>query len=221
MKIINRIPWRAVGVVVLITALASCLPGCASVRARLKGGASANAPKDNGTAASVSSGTSVSTVPLPVGSTVETVQGTPETATSPAVPPSVRVTLAAPSELRVETTAEAATTGTIDTATAKHRIDVETASAGRAPLLWAAIVAAGGAVVLMVMKWPTAAMLCGIGSGVFFFAWRVSGLPDWFWFIGAAAVLSGACLMLGYKRAEWDANGDFIPDALQKGKPNP
>jgi hypothetical protein len=188
---------------------------CASVRARLSGGTSANAPADNGTPARASSVSSVSTVPLPAGSSVETKPGTPETATSPGVAPSVKVTLSAPSELRVETTAEAATTGTIDTEMAKHRITVETEAAERKPLLWTAI----GCLVIGVLalgflkEWPIIGRSFLAASALSGAAWKVAEIP---WWAFAVVLLVAGLAVAFYKRAEWDANRDGIPDALQR-----
>lgn len=89
-----------------------------------------------------------------------------------------------------------ADTGTVDTSIAKHKID----TASSLPLLYAAIASALGAVVFIFLKYPTPAIACGGASVIFFLAWKVSGLPDWFWALGACALVGGAALYFGHER---------------------
>lgn len=91
----------------------------------------------------------------------------------------------------------AATSGTVDTSVAKRRLEVES----KEPLLYAAILAGAAAVVFMVLKWPGVSLLCGIGSGAFFVAWKVADVP---WWVGVCAIVAGGGLWLGYHRGETD-----------------
>jgi hypothetical protein len=59
-------------------------------------------------------------------------------------------------------------------------------------------------------------LLSGLAAATFFALWKLSDLPSWFIAVAIAAVAGGAFLILGYKRAEADLNGDGIPDRLQK-----
>jgi hypothetical protein len=182
--------------------------GCMTApRAKLSGGASAAGPRDNGTPARVESGSTVTTATIPAGSTVTF---TPAKALDP-----VTATLSAPMEIRTESRHESATTGTIDTTVATKRIEVESAAAERRWLLWAAIACgvAGLVVRSLLPAWP------GLSNGLLVAAaaagasWKLAEVPAWLWLciIGGAALLA-----LGYKRAEWDKNGDGIPDAFQR-----
>jgi len=89
-----------------------------------------------------------------------------------------------------------ANTGTVDVSIAKHKIDV----ASSLPLLYAAIGSALGAAVFIFLKYPTPALACGAAAVIFFLAWKVSGLPDWFWALGACAIVGGAALYFGHER---------------------
>jgi hypothetical protein len=189
------------------------LLGCASVPRIQWGKATVEAPKDAGTPAQLKSGEVKTGFRIPAKSrmTVEKTEAVPATAETPARP-AVEVTtfdFSEPTQFEQIANTMQASTGTVDTSVAKKRIETES----KAPLLYAAIGAALAAVVAMVLKWPSVALLCGIGSGAFFAAWRLADIP---WWAGLIALTAGGALMLGYKRAEWDANGDLIPDKLQK-----
>lgn len=183
--------------------------GCAGPFAKLKNGGQVRTPNDPGTPGTVESGSTTTTTPLPTGSTVES---TPATATAPA---GVKVTLSAPSEMRTETRIEKANTGTVDTTVAVKRIETESAAAERRWLLWAAIGCgvAGLVVRSLLPAWPglSNGLLAGaVAAGV---AWKLAEVPAWLWlcFLAGAALLA-----LGYKRAEWDKNGNLVPDFLEK-----
>lgn len=98
-----------------------------------------------------------------------------------------------------------------DTSVDKHKIDV----AERRWLLFAAIGAGIAAVVLksMLPGWGGLSNGMGAGAIILFAAWKFSEVPWW-----ASLIVVGivAAMALGYKRAEWDKNGDGIPDILQK-----
>lgn len=214
MKFVKFFLWCALGaLLVLVSALVS---GCSSVPGlKLKSKDdrfSVTGNRDAGTPATAKSGGTVTTLPLAAGSKVTF---TP----APSVDAgTVSVELSAPSEFRVESHAREASTGTIDTATAQHRIDTEARTEERKPLLWAAIICgvAGVLARIVLKEWPAigngllaAAALAGV-------AWKVAEIPWW----AFLAVIGGVVLVvLGYKRAEWDQDGDGIPDVLQRKKP--
>ena len=192
---------------VLLLAACSTLP-----RIRI-GKAEVAAPKDAGTPATLKSGEVRTGFRIP-GKSRMTIAKTEAVAATAETPfkPAVEVTtfdFSEPTQFEQIANTMAASTGTVDTTVAKRRIDVES----KVPLLYAAIGAGVAAVVFMVLKWPSVAMLCGIASGAFFAAWRLADIP---WWVGLLALIAGGALMLGYKRAEWDVNGDFIPDQLQR-----
>lgn len=189
-------------------------------------GVSVTAPKDAGKPATMDSDTSVSRFAIPAGAvlTVEKVAATPaqpKTATTPAAP-------AVPAkEVRTWTFPEAsayvehaqkvlATTGTIDTSVAMHAAD----NAERRILLWVAIVAAVAFVVLrgLVPAWPILSNSSGLIAALAFAAWKFSEVPVWT--LGAVVAVAGIAVFF-YKRGEWDANGNGIPDALEKKATNP
>lgn len=200
----------------LVIGLVVFLSGCSSVP-RLKVRARGEefnvvGNRDAGTPASAKSGGSVTTLPLAAGSKV-TWTSAPNVEAGV-----VSVELSAPSEFRVESHASEASTGTIDTTVAKHRIDTEAATAERKPLLWVAIGCGVLGVILRVVvkEWPAwgnGFMLAGAVAGL---AWKVAEIP---WWAFLAVILGVLLLVLGYKRKEWDANGDGVPDVLQKSKP--
>lgn len=195
-----------------------CLVGCGLALPKVKvKGATAQGPRDIGAPAVVESGGTVTTLPVPAGSTVESVPAVPASATSAGIPAAVKVVLAGASELRSETHASKASSGSTDSTVAVKRIEVESAASERRWLLWAAI---GCGVVGLVLKsmlpqWPALSNGLLVGAVAAGCAWKLAEVPAWLWL----AVLAGAGLMVaGYKRAEWDANGNGIPDAFESKK---
>ena len=202
----------------VITLLVLCLFGCGIALPRVKvPGATAQGPRDIGVPAVVESGGTVTTLPVPSGSTVESVPAVPASATSAAIPASVKVVLAGASELRSETHSAKASSGSTDSTIAVKRIEVESAASERRWLLWAAI---GCGMVGLVLKsmlpaWPALSNGLLVGAMAAGCAWKLAEVPAWLWL----AVLAVAGLMVaGYKRAEWDANGNNIPDFLESKK---
>jgi hypothetical protein len=115
----------------------------------------------------------------------------------------------------VESHGEAASTGTVDTTVAVKKAELTQASKDRAPLLWVAIACGVLGVVarIVVKEWPAigngflaAAALAGI-------AWKVAEVP-WWGFLGIFLVVGA--IMAGYKRAEWDRDGNGLPDFLER-----
>lgn len=194
---------------VLILAACSTLP-----RIRI-GKAEVQAPKDAGTPATMAQGEVRTGLAIPPNTKVSIVkvEAIPATADTPARPATQTLTFdfSQASEFIETANTLAASTGTIDTTVAKKRIDTES----KAPLLWAGIACLGVGVVLFVLKWPGPALLCGIGSGVFFAAWKIADIP---WWVGLLAVGAAVFLVVGYLKSQQDLNNDGIPDRLQQQK---
>lgn len=189
------------------------LSGCLNT-GKLRTGRVELTPPGNASVPSVvNSGEKKTETVIPAGTEKKTVE-TQATATTPAKTETVYTF---PSETR-ETVVEQTDSVTLanerapDQTVALRKAD----NAARSPLLWAAIGSAVVALGFLIMKWPTPAAASGVAAVVFFLAWHSSGLPSWFWMLGIGLLIAGAAVMLGYKRAEWDADGDGIPDAMQK-----
>jgi len=167
-----------------------------------------HAVPEAGTPAVVNTSSQVSTLTLPKGSEVtvtklEALPGTPATPSSPAIPaqPAKEVTeVKLADNAQLTTTAEIvhASTGTIDTAVAEHKID----EAAKQPLLFAAIGAALAAIVFLWLKYPTPALISGIASIAFFMAWNMPSLPSWFYEIGIVGLVISIGLWLGHEKGE-------------------
>lgn len=186
------------------------LSGCAVGRGLIKhAGTQVLGVSDPGKPATLTSGETKRGFRIPANSKIRRTS-TAATASTPAVE-SEEFELSGPSEYQETRSSVDASTGTIDTEVAKKRIDV----ASKAPFLYAAIACVLGAIGCMIAKFPTAALLSGIGAAAFFALWKMSDLPSWFVCVGVAALAGGAFLILGYKRGEQDANNNGIPDRLE------
>jgi hypothetical protein len=108
----------------------------------------------------------------------------------------------------------AASTGVIDTSLAKHKVDVE----DRAKLLWVAIGCgiAGVALRSLMPAWPAWSNGAFAAAALAFLAWKFAEVSPWAWL---GVLIGVGLLVLGYKRAEWDKDGDNVPDFLQKNRP--
>lgn len=209
---------------VLVVIFAACLLGGCSRSPRIRSGeVSVMGTKDAGKPATLDTSSEGEVLEIPAGSEVtvteyEAVAAKPATNDTPAVEaePAKKVTevkLSGTSNWRRNKATVKADTGTVDTTVAKHRIDAQE----RRWLLWAAIGCglAGLVVRSMLPAWPALSNGLLIASPVAFAAWKLAEVPPWLW----GVVVSGVVLMaLGYKRAEWDANGDGIPDVFQRAK---
>lgn len=109
-----------------------------------------------------------------------------------------RIHFNSPTEWQKFTATVAANTGTVDTSIAKQKID----AAESRPLLYASIGAALAAGFFLYRAYPTPAFICGGAAVVFFMSWKASGLPDWFWAVGACALAGAVALYLGHERGE-------------------
>ncbi len=122
---------------------------------------------------------------------------TEATATAPATE-TTRVHFNSPTEWQKFTATVAANTGTVDTSVALKKVD----AAESRPLLYAAIASLLLCGFFLYRAYPTPAFACGGAAVVFFIAWKVSGIPDWMWAVGACALAGAVALYLGHERGE-------------------
>ncbi len=179
------------------------LSGCALFHGVPKikvGGSTVTAPKDNGKPATLATTEAGTSVVLPAGSTVTVtkVEAVPATQTAAAQSAKEITTIspAGPTEYIHKEATVSAQTGTVDTSLASKRIDAEESR----PLLYGAILAALAAGVFVYLHYPTPAICCGGASVVFFLAWKMSGLPDWFWALGLAGIAAGVAMYFAHER---------------------
>lgn len=181
-------------------------------------GVSVQAPKDNGTPATIAKSDAGTVIPLPAGSEVTMTKESalPATKETPAQPAKETTTIrpAGPSEYHQTESKVQASSGTIDASVKNHEIDV----AERRWLLWAAIGCGIGGIVLksLLPAWPGLSNGLLIAAPCAFAAWKFAEVPAWIWLVVIGIV---GALALGYKRAEWDKDGDGIPDILESKKP--
>jgi hypothetical protein len=199
------------------------LTGCSLLnRGAIKaGGVSVTGPKDAGTPTTLNTATQKGSIRIPANSRiirreVAAQPAVPATKESPAIPakPALVETEVFPSadtEWNESQSTVAANSGTVDTSIASKRIDAEESR----PLLYAAIAAALAAGFFVYRAYPTPALCCGAASVVFFMAWRMSGLPSWFWALGLAAIAGGAFLYLGHEKGLYTP----VPDDSTATKP--
>lgn len=208
------IAFSAVFWVALLCAVV--LTGCSHLpRISLPGGAQVVGNRDAGTPAKLTSGEVKSGFRVPAKSrlTVTHTKAQPATADAPAQPErEVSVwEFAEPTAFEQVASTLSADTGTIDTTVARHRIDV----AERRWLLWAAIGCgvAGVLALQLASAWPSLGRGLLAAAACAFAAWKLAAVPAWLWLALLGAVV---LVILGYKRAEWDRNGNGIPDILER-----
>jgi hypothetical protein len=191
-------------------ALAAVACGCSTGSIETKLGKVRGVP-DAGTPATLNGGEVRTGFRVPANSKV-TLTKTAATATTPAVEVST-FDFSEPTEFEQTASTIIASTGTIDTSVAQHRIDAQE----RRWLLFAAIGCAIGGLVArsLLPAWPGLSNGLLIAAPLAFAAWKLAEVPAWLWLVAIGIM---AVLALGYKRAEWDANKDLIPDVLQKKK---
>lgn len=189
-----------VGIVLLET-------GCSLIPGRIKAkGVTVQGVKDAGSPAILAASSAGTVIPLPVGSRVVVTKETalaavPATKDAPAVAavPAKEVTEvfpAGPTEYRKTEETVRADTGTVDTSIAARRIDAEE----NRPLLYGALALAVACGAFFWLKYPSPALMCAAGSVILFLAWKVSGLPQWFWGLAVLAGGGGVGLYLGHNR---------------------
>jgi hypothetical protein len=181
-------------------------------------GVSVTGPQDAGKPATLATAEAGTTMPIPAGSTVKVTQtdAQPATQGKPALPATTvtEIIPAAPTVITHTETKVQADTGTVDTSVARHRIDVE----ARRWLLWTAIGCgiAGVVVRSMLPAWGGLSNGLLMAGALAFGAWKFAEIPAWIWIVVLGVV---GAMALGYKRAEWDRDGDGIPDFLQRKSP--
>lgn len=200
-----------VAVVVLAALAVFLFGGCLhSMKGRITApGVTVQGPKD-GNNVSLASDTAASTLTLPAGSKLTTVKWEPvrwqpATPTSPEVKAQpareeTTVVLAADTVWRRDETKITADTGVIDQTVALRRIQ----TAENRYLLFASIGAAIAAGLFVYIKYPTPALLCGGASVVFFLAWKLADLPDWFYVVGVGGCIAGVVMWKAHERGEKD-----------------
>ncbi len=154
------------------------------------------AVSDAGKPATLATSDGKESLPIPAGSSI-TITEYQATTTKPAY----KVTELrpnGPTEWQKFTATVAANTGTVDTSVALKKVE----SAESRPLLYAAIASALAAGFFLYRAYPTPAFVCGGAAVVFFLSWKASGLPDWFWAVGACALAGAVALYLGHERGE-------------------
>lgn len=185
--------------------LSSCIPFQEKGTISTPSG-SVSATKDAGKPATLDTNTKTEEITLPPHSVVTTTKlaASPafaKTDLTPAVAaqPEREITVVTiPSEAKWQkiSTQLSANTGTTDTSIAKAKIDAEESRI----LLYASIASAVAAGFFVYRAYPTPAISCGTGSVVFFLAWKMTGLPDWFWAIGALGIAGAIFLYIGHER---------------------
>ncbi len=224
---VRRLLWF-VGLVVVAAILTFALSGCAMFGKRPKisgNGFSVVGLADAGKPATLDSGSSVASLPIPAGSSLvmtripasAAILATDQAPAQPAQPGKevVEVKLAGPTEWRKTESTVRADTGTADVSIAKHRID----AAENRYLLFAAIGAAVAALLFVYIKYPTPALMCGAASVVFFLAWKLADLPDWFYVIGVVGAIGGIIMWKAHDRGEKDGVKAAVTGNLESTPP--
>lgn len=189
--------------IILLLSAILCLSGCFSRQGSINTPfGSVVAVKDAGKPATFDSGTKGESIQIPEGTkmVVTKVEATPATQTTPYLPAVEKFEFTMPkaTEWRRSESTTKASTGTADTTVATKRIEAEESR----PLLYAALAAMVGVGIFMWLKYPTPAYICGGASVVFFLAWKLSGLPDWFYMIGIGGLVAAAAIWLGHEKGE-------------------
>lgn len=184
----------------MIPALALLLAfGCQNRGKAKLGTASIETPADAAAPSRLSNGLIRDSVVIPKGSVV-TVTDIPANGQETAKRVTAYEFAEKTEQVRTEETAsvEVSPSRAPDQTVALRRED----NAARAPLLYAALASMVGAVVMMFMKYPTGAMLCGGAAGIFFLAWKLADVPPWLWVCGVAALAGAAFLVIGHEKGE-------------------
>jgi hypothetical protein len=129
------------------------------------------------------------------------VAGQPATKDTPAIAPQperevTEIVPASDTQWQKTEASVKADSGAIDQSVALKKVEVGESR----PLLYASILSALAAGFFVYRAYPTPALACGGASVVFFLAWKISGIPDWFYAVGVACLVGGAALYLGHER---------------------
>lgn len=200
----------------LLCLIALLFTGCLGPRGSIKSAiATVVGVKDAGKPAVLASNETRSALAIPQGSKMTVIRTEPllATQTAAAVPASEVTTFdfSKPTQFETSSVAISADTGTVDQSVALRRIDV----AEKRWLLFVAIGCAIGGVILksVMPQWPAISNGLLLAAPLAFAAWKIADIPSWIW---AVVIGGGILLALGYKRAEWDKDGDGTPDIIQK-----
>ena len=197
----------------LLVLTSLCLGACTHLPSIKIGKDRVAAPRDAGSPATLNKDEVKTTLDVPADTIVTTTQvaAVPATASTPFLP--ARTTtewrFLQPTKFEQLATGLLASTGTVDTTVAKHRIEAEE----RRPLLYCAIIATVAGLGFMYVRFQAIAVMSFLAAGAFFLAWRMSEISPW---VGGLFLVASVAGFAFYKRAEWDKNNDGIPDALQK-----
>ena len=214
----NNNDWLFVLEWTLIFTLLACFSfmasGCSRLpKINLPGGASVIGNRDAGTPATLSEGTERTEFRIPANSKVTLKRSAPLPTEGYVLPEitTMEFVLPEPMDFTAEAKQIQASTGTIDTSIAKERIAV----AERRWLLFTAIGCgiAGLIARSLVPAWPAISnglLMAAVFAGL---AWKMAEIPAWLW---GVVLIGVAILVAGYKRAEWDKDGNGTPDFLQK-----
>ncbi len=199
---------------ICVVVLCYLCSGCALLQRKgliKSGGVSVAAVADAGKPATLTTSDAKEAVKIPSGSTLtvtkeEAVPATDKAAFRPAKE-TWEYHFTGETEWQKFNTTVAANTGTVDTSVALHKIDVSS----KQPFLYAAILGALGAILFVYLHYPTPAMLCGLASGLFFLAWKLSDLPSWVWAVAAAAIAAGVAMYFAHERGLKTATASPVP----------
>jgi len=175
------------------------LSGCLNTGKLRMGRVELTPPGNASTPSVVNSGEKTTETVIPAGTEKKTVE-TQGTATTPA---RTETTFTFPKETK-ETVREQTDSVTLanerapDQTVALRKAD----NAARAPLLYAALGSLAATAVMMLLKYPTGAMLTGAAAGVFFLAWKLADVPSWLWAVGAVAIAGAVFLVIGHEKGE-------------------
>lgn len=194
--------WRYV-LLMLLGLIITIASGCALFRSPAtiqSGNARVTGLADAGKPATLNSGETKSDIAIPANTPVRIVKidAVPATDKTPFQPAREEVTFVPTFDTKLQSvsTSLQANTGTVDTSIALKKIEV----AENRYLLWASIGAAVAAGVFLYLTYPTPAFICVGASVVFFAAWKLSDLPDWFWAVGAVGLAAAVFLYLGHEK---------------------
>lgn len=197
--------WGKKALLVLLMTQIAVSSGCAYFQKKgiiKSGNVQVAAVADAGKPATLNTSDAKESVAIPAGSDVHVTETAevPATDKTPFQPAKKDWTLHFPtSSAWVKSLANVtANTGSIDTSVALKKVE----SAESRPLLYAAIGSILAAGFFLYRAYPTPALACGAAAVVFFLSWKASGLPDWFYVLGACGLVGAGALYLGHERGE-------------------
>jgi len=189
------------------------LAGCAGIRTS-KGGA-LNPPRDAASSSSINTSEERQQTIIPANTQI-VMEKKEATATTPA---ESKLTIIPPTEI-IQTITKAIESATISAPRIPDKaVEMKKAEdAAREPLLYLGIgLIVAGLVVAFVLKFPVIGIKISVlGGGGAIAAWKIAAVPNWLW--GAGLLLAGVGYAF-YTRGKWDADGDMVPDFMEKKPP--